>query len=220
MGDSLEENFQLGGAYSDADDQSSPRETLGKAVPKKKRNLRELAAASSGASETQRQIFENALGISAANFRFLASEKSLAKSSNPELAKLFRDKKANILVLTASAKRVADLAESADFAARSPLVLQFHGTGRKQEQLSKMRKDIASCEDGSGAKFKTVIGVSARIARFVEDAAINLDAFALIAIDTTVDFKNLNTLSQRESKQALLDIFASRTASSFTLVLF
>ena len=210
MGDNLEENFVLGGDESE-------QETLAVQPPQKKRKLRETLGKSEQSAEGQREMMEAALpSVDLENFRFFekdATAESLA-SSNVEIGSFFQDDGARILVLTSSAKRVTDLAESAEFAKFKPLALQFHGTGRKQEQLAKMRKDIQS------GKSRVLIGVSARVARFVEEDVIDLADFALIAIDTAVDAKNFNTLSQQESKQALAEIFADKSDLSFNLVLF
>jgi hypothetical protein len=211
MGDTLDENFVLGAAAFSDDEK--PTKT---SQNPRKRKMREALSASSDSADGQRQIFQEALpDVNAENFRFFdKTSSSLLRDSNDDIRKIFADENSKILVITSSANRVTDLLASDDFATSSPLALQFHGTGRKQEQLQKMRKDIRS------DNFKTIIGVSARIARFVEEEVINLASFHLIAIDISIDAKKFNTLSQRESKQALNDIFTSNASFIPAIVLF
>jgi hypothetical protein len=101
------------------------------------------------------------------------------------------------LVVTSSMKRLSEISEVAD---RKNLKLEMHGTGRKQEQLNKMRKDIKS------GKFNAIAGVSARIASFVEDGTIEIEKVSLVLIDSTLDAKKFNTLTQPESNKALKEI--------------
>ena len=208
MGDNLEENYVLG--------EVSDREEVAP-KPSRKRNIRELLSASAGSAEGQRQTFQEALpAVDAENFRFF--DKDLAAdslvTSNSEIGNIFKKKTSKVLVLTSSAKRVADLS-AVEFTSHRPLTLQFHGTGRKQEQLTKMRNEIQA------GKFQTLVGVTARIARFVEEGVIDLQKYDLIAIDIAIDAKKFNTLSQQESKQALAEIFKA-VSTSFTpnIVLF
>jgi len=98
-----------------------------------------------------------------------------------------------ILILTPSSARSIDI--SLALAHLKPLTLQLHGSGRKQEQFTRMKKDIASA--------KLIISVPSRIQRFCEEGAFAMEGLRLVLIDMHVDAKGLNALSMNETREAV-----------------
>jgi hypothetical protein len=221
MADSLEENFVLEGTTVsvDSDSQIDEQESSlgqGKAqsskptttAPSKKRNFREMSSSLPDSAEKKLQVLQEAfplLNVESEQILHFTEEGSTDEpiSLLHRSQKLLR-KKEKMLVFTYSQQRVLEILES--HRDLSPYGIIFHGTGRKKEQLEKIRSNLKSTSSC------VVVGVASRLAQFhAENLVPNVKIIAIDCLRT--DAKKMNTLTYNESKLALKNLLQSITGN-------
>ena len=108
-----------------------------------------------------------------------------------------------VVILTPSTNRSSEI--SVPLAETKPLTLQLHGTGRKQEQFSRMKKEMS--------KSGVVISVPSRISRVCEESNLDFAHLRLVVLDMHVDPKGLNILSMNETRDAIAKLFTTQLAN-------
>ena len=103
----------------------------------------------------------------------------------------------SIVILTPSTNRCSEI--SVHIAGMKPLSLQLHGSGRKQEQFSRMKKDMVTSS--------VVISVPSRLSRVCEESSFDFNNLKLVILDMFVDPKGLNILSMNETRDATVQLF-------------
>jgi U3-containing 90S pre-ribosomal complex subunit len=187
------------------------------AVKPKKRNWREAVASGFADANAQCLLVREAvnykgghsftaiefddMGITTASFLSLtedcSKEPGSLEDSIPAVSQILEEsngvKGPSVLILTPSTHRCADF--SLALGSLKPTTLQLHGSGRKQEQFAKMKKDLAAAT--------LVVSVPSRVHRFCEEQSFSLTSLKMVIIDMQVDAKGLNALSMNETREQI-----------------
>ena len=189
--------------------------------PSKKRNWRESTAASPLDAEGQSQLIRETLNFKRVpplteyelDTLGLVPESFLSVTHKPEepqftdipnassiVRRIFESLTSPnlpaVLIVCPSAARVSTA--SVLLTKYKPCSLQFHGSGRKQQQLGNMKKALGTA--------RLVISTPSRALKMVQEGALDVKALELVVLDMLVDAKGLNVLSANDTREAVVKL--------------